>query len=244
MREETNRIGKERFDKKEPGLKWFWKSSAYQIEEDAKMKTFTVRKAFSGEKAKVVARKPFANISDQKVRVFGHTKSSLKRWTMWLRSPQPSQQKPRTEIGLSRKDLSRASCLTQWLSMTYTWDPQGSWEWGLRTKTARLDWRDGESEIEGSLVDLQNSTVRKHADMMTQLRIRATFPEKGKMALRVQPWAQRAGSSVHRRKLQAPEDYSQVLKCNGISWTGFWNCLRPVAPFSSNFFSLFELEYQ
>ena len=65
--------------KRNHGLNDFGHLQPMQIAKDAKMKTFTVRKACSGEKVKAVATKPFANISDQKVRAFGHTKISFKR---------------------------------------------------------------------------------------------------------------------------------------------------------------------
>lgn len=155
---------------------------------------------------------------------------------MWLRSSQPSQQKPRIEIGLSRKDQSRASCLTERISTTYVGDPQGNWGWHTGTHTASLDWRSGwrEYNTERRLVDLQNSRVRKQADEAPELHRHAPFPEKVKRTPRVQPWAQRVEHEVCRTKLQAL-DLSQDLKFNGISLAGLWSGLRLVAPFSFHF---------
>lgn len=143
MWEETNKLRKNYWMKRNQDLMILEIVSLSRLQKMQKLRHSLVRKACSREKPKAVASKPFAHISDQKVRAFSHTKSSLKRLNMWLRSPEPSQQKPRIEIGLCRKDLSRASCLTEWISVTYMWDSQGSWGRHTSTQVAPRDWRDG-----------------------------------------------------------------------------------------------------
>lgn len=81
---------KELRSKKEPALDSLGSSWPIQIAKDTKIWKFTVRKLYSGQRTKVVAMKPFA----EEIGCVTHGSTT-----------QPSQHKPRIEIGLIGKDL-------------------------------------------------------------------------------------------------------------------------------------------
>lgn len=53
------------------------------------------------------------------------------------------------------------------------------------------------------------------------------FQEKGRLMMRVQPWAQEAESWVQRAEPCAQEDYLQAFVPNRVFSVALWNCLGP-----------------
>ena len=74
------------------------------------------------------------------------------------------------------------------------------------------------------LSDSQNSTGTKQVDKTVYLQMPTTLHAKGRMTLRVEPWAPRL-------EAWATENYSHALKPNGDCPVGFQNCLGLVTFF-------------
>lgn len=81
---------RELLSKKEPALYSLGSSWPIPIAKDTKIWKFTVRKSYSGQRTKGVATKTFA----KEIGCVTHGSTT-----------QPSQHKPKIEIGLIRKDL-------------------------------------------------------------------------------------------------------------------------------------------
>lgn len=75
------------------------KSQPIQIGNDAKIRRFTVRKEYSGEKAKGVTRQSFVNALKGSKGIHLHRGLVENIRHVTHESPQPSQQNPEIEVG-------------------------------------------------------------------------------------------------------------------------------------------------
>lgn len=156
----------------------------------------------------------FANTSQRFKMVF-------KRLSVQLTGPpQPSQQKPKTVMGLSRKEPGGSSHLTEWMCVS-----EGEKPWDLLTtlnrNTASLAFKRAERVQNERLSDLQNSTNKKQADKATLLHTHANLNEKEtfvKQTQRKEPWVQK-GSHNHRKLLP---DFETKWECDWMDFETIW----------------------
>ena len=182
---------------KETSNWWFENSQPIRISKDVQIRRYIVRKTCSGEKVKDVAGQPFGNVEE--IRCVIHA------------SPQRSQQKPGTVMGLSRKDLWRALLFND-VNMYDTQETHKVFKNVISGETLSV-WTEREiKQHEKSLLDSLNSTNRKHAYKSTQLQKCANLQEKGRMTLKGGDMGAKGYRAEWQRIIHRPRSLIFVLQ--------------------------------
>lgn len=137
-------------------------SQPIQIGKDAKIRRFTVRKEYSGEKAKGVTRQPFVNALKGSKGIHLHRGLFENFRHVTHESPQPSQGNPEIEVGSSRKNLWRNLLANELNRCDIHWRPTRFLLILHQHKHCQLGLKGTEKkQNERRLTDSQHSTGKK-----------------------------------------------------------------------------------
>lgn len=146
-------------------------SQPIQIGKDAKIRRFTVRKEYSGEKAKGVTRQPFVNALKGSKGIHLHRGLFENFRRVTHESPQPSQGNPEIEVGSSRKNLWRNLLSNEANRCDIHWRPTRFLLILHQHKHCQLGLKGTEKkQNERRLTDTQHSRGKKQDDKITQLQ--------------------------------------------------------------------------